>query len=649
MEGVLPNKGNQFNPANEETKNHLFKAIEASGISLWTIEGTLLTIWPGSDLSRYFSKKPYTLNLTPDEIDKLNLLEGNHHFKPAMEGLFNGKICNIDLEIGLPINHHIVWALIKGAVIEMDGQNRPLLIAGSILDCTTRHQQEKLIKMSEAKYQHIFQQSKQAFCINSITPSGPGLFIEANPSALELFDCSLDTLLKNDFFQLIQVHDDDEQERICKRVLNCQQIQMNVQIKHQNGDILDIELNSNVILLDGFYVMLSVLKDITKLLETQRELNKAQKKAEESERLKAAFLENISHELRTPMNAIVGFSNLLSIDEIDKKTREEYVSIITNNTQLLLRLINDILDVSKIESGVLKILPKKVNLGLVMQNLNDIFQNELVKLNKSHLKLIPVLPDDIHEINIITDPIRISQILNNLLYNAIKFTDNGFVKFGLNVGTDHLLFFVQDTGIGILKEKQDVIFEHFRQANDTYAEKNHGGTGLGLSISKKLVELLGGKIWVESQRYIGSTFYFTIPLISEMEEIQEMGPNKAGLNKKTILLVCDDEDEINLFSIYLFASPINLLIARTGEEAMHLLSSNPTIQLVVIHNKLPDMDGIDAAKSYRSIQANMKLVVFDNNFNDFTRRNALSENIPLIKTFTASEKLFIKTLEELIN
>jgi signal transduction histidine kinase len=146
------------------------------------------------------------------------------------------------------------------------------------------------------------------------------------------------------------------------------------------------------------------LKDITKLLETQRELNKAQKKAEESERLKAAFLENISHELRTPMNAIVGFSNLLSIDEIDKKTREEYVSIITNNTQLLLRLINDILDVSKIESGVLKILPKKVNLGLVMQNLNDIFQNELVKLNKSHLKLIPVLPDDIHEINIITDP-----------------------------------------------------------------------------------------------------------------------------------------------------------------------------------------------------------------------------------------------------
>ena len=243
-----------------------------------------------------------------------------------------------------------------------------------------------------------------------------------------------------------------------------------------------------------------------------QEVQAALVKAEESDRLKTAFLSNMSHEIRTPMNGILGFSELLDEEEFSKEERKKFLDIIRTNGQHLLSVINDILDLARIDSNQLAINKTSFNLHRLLEDLLVSYEASKIAMKKIDITL--QLEEELDEKNsvIVCDEVRLRQILYNLLGNAMKFTKKGFIKFGYQQLDDKLRFFVQDTGKGISIENQSLIFERFRQEEETYT-RQFGGTGLGLSISKKLVELLGGEMWLVSNQGIGTTFYFTIPNI----------------------------------------------------------------------------------------------------------------------------------------
>ncbi len=251
-------------------------------------------------------------------------------------------------------------------------------------------------------------------------------------------------------------------------------------------------------------------RNITDQKRAEIELNTAKKKAEKADNLKSAFLANMSHEIRTPMNAILGFSRLLEDPALSDKERASYIEYIRNNGQSLLNIINDIIDIAKIEAGEITISEKNFDVHRVIDELKIYYDQEINAQNKKELKLNIKKGLSKKEFMIVSDPLRIKQVLSNLISNALKFTDKGHITFGYELKGDTLEFFVHDTGIGIDVDKLDLIFERFRHFGNDF-KKNISGTGLGLAISKKLIELLGGKIWVESTVDKGSSFYFTIP------------------------------------------------------------------------------------------------------------------------------------------
>lgn len=252
---------------------------------------------------------------------------------------------------------------------------------------------------------------------------------------------------------------------------------------------------------------------IKKLLELeQKRLFSAKEKAEVADSLKSAFLANMSHEIRTPLNGILGFAELLKDEELEKRDRKEYVDIIINNGKHLLNLINDIIDISKIESRQLNIKPTYFNPDDLLDELFSFFENHKNLIEKNHVELILSTTVNNNHSNICTDKTRLKQVLSNLIHNSLKFTEEGQVEFGYTfLNENEIEFFVEDTGIGISSADLDIIFERFRQAETTNRRSMHG-TGLGLSICKALIELMGGEIHVESNLGQGSRFNFVLPL-----------------------------------------------------------------------------------------------------------------------------------------
>ncbi len=253
---------------------------------------------------------------------------------------------------------------------------------------------------------------------------------------------------------------------------------------------------------------LAIVRNITQEEKAKLDLIKAKEKAEESDRLKSSFLANMSHEIRTPMNGIIGFSELLSNKTLNPTEREYYTSVIVKSGHQLLEIINDVLEISKIETGQLEVNQSAVKLYQLLESLVDFFKPKAIE---KFVELNICVPDELKNTVLLTDEGKLKQILNNLISNSVKFTSNGNINIGFSVVNDsYLEFYVEDNGIGIAKDEQKNIFERFTQANPKIT-RQHGGTGLGLSISQSLVEMLGGKIWVDSELDKGAKFSFSLP------------------------------------------------------------------------------------------------------------------------------------------
>ncbi|MBN1598685.1 MAG: PAS domain-containing sensor histidine kinase [Bacteroidales bacterium] len=261
----------------------------------------------------------------------------------------------------------------------------------------------------------------------------------------------------------------------------------------------------------GELYILGICKDISKQKFKERALHLAKNKAETSDKMKSEFLANMSHEIRTPLNGIIGFSTMIERNAVDKEKRDKYLRIIRTSTSQLLTIVNDIIDISKIEAGQLKLVYHKVELHAMLEDLLETFESEAARLGKDdvNFKIKKNSPDN--KFHFTSDEVRLRQVFSNLLINALKFTDSGTIEFGYKILKDSLRFFVLDSGIGIPETHLKRIFSRYKQTSEGVKSK-YEGTGLGLAISDGIVKLLGGEIGVKSEKGKGSEFYFTLPV-----------------------------------------------------------------------------------------------------------------------------------------
>lgn len=364
----------------------------------------------------------------------------------------------------------------------------------------------------------------------------------------------------------------------------------------------------------------TIFQDISELKKAEQELLIAKEKAEESDRLKTAFLHNITHEIRTPMNAIVGFSGLLNEPALDPGERKHYTEIIVQSSNQLLSIISNIVNIATVEAGQEKVNEKQINLNATLRQLKDQFILAAMKQNIS-LNCTTKVPDE--EVDIITDEIKLKEILDNLIENALKFTMLGSVDIGYDIKGEFLEFYIKDTGIGIPAEKHDEIFKRFYQV-EMDSDRRFSGSGLGLSISQAYVQLLGGKIWLISEPDKGSEFYFTIPYkrsaFKKSDGFTEKKKQIVETESPKTLLIAEDED-LNFLLLEKLLSGANVRIIRAvnGQEAVEVCKSNPEIDLVLMDLKMPVVNGYDATKQIREYFPDLPVLVQTAYVNDADR------------------------------
>lgn len=357
---------------------------------------------------------------------------------------------------------------------------------------------------------------------------------------------------------------------------------------------------------------MGIFKDVSDLMRIENELKEARDRAEESDRLKTSFLANMSHEIRTPMNGIIGFANLLRDPGLTEDKRDLFLKHIDSSSGQLLNIIDDIVDISKIESGQMKISNKPVRINEVLDEIYSLFFHRIRGDAPGEKKVSFVLKKESpsNEFTIVCDDFRLSQILNNLLGNAIKFTREGHITFGYSLRNNrHVEFYVSDSGIGIPNNKIRLIFDRFGQV-DQDEELQSSGTGLGLPISKSLVNLMGGEMWVESTVGKGSTFYFTLPLVIEKtkEEARVLLSNKSYNWSDKQILVAEDE-ELNWYFV-------NEMLRQTGASVHRAIDGREVVakakklspDAILMDLKMPELSGIEAARKIRGFNKRVPII-----------------------------------------
>lgn len=365
-------------------------------------------------------------------------------------------------------------------------------------------------------------------------------------------------------------------------------LKCNIKVKEydpENGNIEVVGVNINV----------------SELKETELKLITAKQRAEEADRLKSAFLANMSHEIRTPLNAIVGFSSILE-DAESEEEKKEYVACIQRNTDLLLQLITDILDLSKIEAGMVEVVHDRVDVNALCEEIIRVFKLK-TSLNV-HLLLDYGLPECV----ILGDKLRLTQVLSNFISNALKFTTRGCIMVGYNIREGLIEFYVQDTGIGILPEYIDKIFDRFTKLNEFV-----NGTGLGLAICESIVEKLGGRIGVESKIGIGSRFWFTLPydpqsVLQEKDSAEKVEKEAhSPKNKMATLLIAEDNESNFILLNSILKKSYKIFRAHNGHEAVQTFTSQSP-DLILMDIKMPEMDGLAAIARIRQINPSVPII-----------------------------------------
>ncbi|RXP46492.1 response regulator [Lutibacter sp. HS1-25] len=437
-----------------------------------------------------------------------------------------------------------------------------------------------------------------------------------NNAFCELFQLSRDQILGKTLAEEVAPEERDSFLKIDKQViLTGEENINNEQLTVKNNETLTISTRKKRFINDeGKKFLIGVSHDITQLKKVENDLKIAKEKAEQSDLLKSAFLANMSHEIRTPMNGIIGFSELLKNPELTGDKQLQYIGVIEKSGERMLNIINDIIDISKIESGLMDVNLEEFNINNLSEYLFTFFKPEATAkgLEFTYQKKL-----DPKVAIIKTDRSKLLSILTNLIKNAIKYTDKGSIEFGWETKDTYHVFFVKDTGIGIAKNKQKLIFERFIQA-DIENKMAKQGAGLGLSISWAFTKMIDGKIWVESEEGKGATFYVKIPnneYLTKNKNIEEQKNNTAStkfiLPKQTGLkILIAEDDEISEYFITEIVKEVasEVLKAKTGMDAVEICQKNTDIDLILMDIQMPILNGHDATRKIRTFNKDTVII-----------------------------------------
>lgn len=485
------------------------------------------------------------------------------------------------------------------------GVNNQLKIGGVMIDITKKKEAEH--------YRDVLSKALENSPV-SVAILSADLEVEfINPSFANLTGYSIDQIYSKEIFNLNLEHGlGNNLLKVVESIKRGQIWQGEIHLKNRDEDRFWVSaLFTPIVDSEGrVQHAVAILDNITKRKEYEKELLLAKSRAEESDRLKSAFLSNLSHEIRTPLNAIIGFSTLLSDNDLSFGERRNISEIIYRNSNDLLRLIENLIEISEIETGQLLIKKKEFSVNSMMSNL----YRQLIEEDKKASNVKLSLKKEIHgdDLIILSDQTRINQVLFQLLSNASKFTEKGFIEFGYSLKDEStLMFYVIDSGIGIEPETQAMLFNPFRQADDSNTRR-YSGMGLGLAISKHIIEKLGGKIWLNSVPNSGTSVYFTIPFIpinSKFEtDSQLLSKVSFKWNNKTILVADDIDANFVYLKAALKKTEANILWARNGMEAVDFVKNGPKINLILMDLVMPEMDGFEATRMIKGLNSGIPII-----------------------------------------
>ena len=489
------------------------------------------------------------------------------------------------------------------------------IVAGQISTMISRRAAEDDVARQKAYLEQLFEASMEAI----ITINNDGIVQTVNSEFTKMFGYLPEEIIGANVDEKITNQEImDEALAITRKATTGGISEMETRRTHKDGRLIDVSIIVTPIRLQGEIVgAYGIYRDITDRKKIEKNMVAAKERAEESDRLKSAFLSNMSHEIRTPMNAIIGFSTLLSDPSVTDEERQEFIRIIKERGNDLMRIMDDIIDIAKIEAGQVKIEIRECPVNTLLSSLFATMNEVRKKLLKTHveLKFKPFSTDK--DFTILTDGNRLRQVLSNLIENSFKFTEQGFVEFGYTFKTDDksepvIEFFVRDSGIGIQKDKQQVIFERFRQADDTSTRK-YGGTGLGLTICKNLLTLLNGDIRLDSEPGHGATFYVSLPLTTiASKNVPVPAPKQTAefsgiLSGKTILVVEDEESNYFLLERILKRTAAGVVWAKNGIDAIEMAGKG-NVDLVLMDVRMPVMDGYEATGEIRKFNRTIPII-----------------------------------------
>ncbi len=541
-----------------------------------------------------------------------------------------------------------LWLEFTLHAFTLTGEN---LMIAIVKDKTPERKSEAALRETERLYQTVVEAANDRIAL--MTVDGKPLLM--NSPYYEALGYSREEFLTFGQYELIHSDDRERMEEEAKVLLKEGYSSNEYRIRHKEGYYLD--MSSKLVFVKGQEgeqdLVLFITRDITERNRTIKELEEAKEHAVESDQLKSAFLANMSHEIRTPMNSIIGFSNLLNQSGLEELARELYVHRIITNSELLLTLISDIIDLAKIESDQLSIIYGRIRVSELIKDMEQYARDEVARLKKEKIEIVMAMEQGDCEVE--TDVMRIAQIMKNLINNAIKFTEEGKVEIGCLKGASDqsVRFYVKDTGIGISEEHFELIFDQFRQVDGSNTRK-FGGTGLGLAICKNLVHMLGGSIWVESEPGHGACFHVEHPMKStgadkkveiEVKKVQER-VHSAG--QISILTVDDEPDTLELYQAMLKQRGHRVSIAASGYEALRILEQYPLPDLVLMDIQMPVMSGTDTLRIIRERYPEIKVVAQSAHALTGDRDRFLGEGYDdyLPKPFTAAQldKVILKLM-----
>lgn len=485
------------------------------------------------------------------------------------------------------------------------------LIIAIATDRTTRKKAEAALRETEKLYRILFEAANDRIGLYTVD----GKDVLMNSAFYESLGYTREEFLSIDQRAMIHPEDRERLDLEGKKLYEKGFSAHEYRVLHKNGSYL--HMSAKVVLIKGEEgeedLILFIVRDISERKQSIKELEKAKERAVESDKLKSAFLANMSHEIRTPMNSIIGFSNLLTKSDMGSEEMELYVSRIISNSESLLTLISDIIDLAKIESGQVSLNYGMLLLSELIEEMKQHACEEARRLEKAHIEIRTFV--ELGDCKVEADVLRITQVMKNLINNAIKFTQEGSVEIGCKLAAEgqNVVLYVKDTGIGIAPEHYDLIFDQFRQIDGSNTRK-FGGTGLGLAICRNLVKLMEGRIWVESEPGKGSLFQLELPIKSpgiktKYEPLGDQVKAQSESNRETSILAVDDEPHtLELYQAMLNAMGHSVRIATNGYEALRILDQFPLPDLILLDVEMPVLSGSDTLKIIRERYPDLKVV-----------------------------------------